>query len=294
MSSLEGIKTKIKTTKELLAIVRTMKALAASSIRRYQIAYESSKEYLETISMGFQIVIKNNHQHFIKTDEEKKIGAIIFGSDLGMCGKFNDQISSFSKNFMNEELKISIDNQKLITIGEHITNNFLDRQIEKKLLFPISLDGIEKILSSVLITVEDWMLNQNIHQIILFYNKPHGESSYVSSINKILPLNVKWLEDLGKTLWKSNNLPTFFVDSKELFSDLIKEYIYISLHQAFVESLLSENISRLSAMRYAENNIQEKIEELNLSYNQLWQSSITEEILEIVEGYESIEQNKEI
>jgi F0F1-type ATP synthase gamma subunit len=47
-------------------------------------------------------------------------------------------------------------------------------------------------------------------------------------------------------------------------------------------------------MRYAENNIQEHIEELNLSYNQLWQNNITVEILEIVEGYDSINQNNKI
>jgi F-type H+-transporting ATPase subunit gamma len=195
---------------------------------------------------------------------------------------------------MLEEMKITKENQRIITIGEHITNNFLDQPIDKKLLFPISLDGIEKILASTLITIEDWMQNKNIDEIVLFYNKPHGENSYISYKVKILPLSIKWLEELAKTPWPSKCLPTFFIDSKELFHSLIKEYIYISLYQAFVESLLSENVSRLAAMRYAENNIQEHIEELNLSYNQLWQNNITEEILEIVEGYESINQNKEI
>jgi F-type H+-transporting ATPase subunit gamma len=166
MNTLVGLKEKIKITGELLNIVKAMKALAASSIQRYQKAAEASKAYFETVSLGFQIVKKEVPYQLIDFQEGKKIGAIIFGSDLGMCGKFNDQISDFAKLSMEKELKISTDNQKLVTIGEHVTNNFLDRQIDKKLLFPLSLEGIEKRLVSVLDVVEEWMINQNVHQIV--------------------------------------------------------------------------------------------------------------------------------
>jgi F-type H+-transporting ATPase subunit gamma len=292
MSSLEDIKNKIKTTKELLTLVRTMKALAASAIRRYQKSYDSSKEYFKTVSMGFQIVIKYNHQKFITPiEQEEKIGAIILGSDLGMCGKFNDQISNFALQTMNNELKISIKNRDLITIGEHVINNFMEYPNKKKLMFPVSIDGIKKTLSLVLETIEDWIINENINQVILFYNKPYGENSYKPSMVKIFPLDEKWLEELRKQPWPNKVLPTFFMDAKELFSDLVKEYLYISLHRAFVESLLSENVSRLAAMKYAENNILDHIDELNLAYNSERQNNITEEILEIVEGYESIKNN---
>lgn len=287
--SLEDIKKNIRTTKDLLTLVRTMKALAASSIRRYIKAFDSSKEYFKTVSMGFQIVIKNNHQKFIAPEEqEKKIVAIILGSDLGMCGKFNDQISNFAKEILEKELKIPFENQKLITVGEHITNNFAEYRSSKNILFPVSLGGIKKTLSTVLETVEDWTMGQNINRVALFYNKPYGENSYKPSWVQILPLDDKWLESLSKQSWPSKVLPTFFVNPSQIFASLVKEYLYISLHRAFVESLLSENLSRLAAMKYAENNILDHIDELNLMYNQEWQSSITEEILEIVEGYESI------
>jgi F-type H+-transporting ATPase subunit gamma len=294
MTTLEGIKEKLKVTNELLDIVKAMKALAASSIRRYQKADEASKVYFETLSLGFQIVKKYIPYQFIDFKVEQKIGAIIFGSDLGMCGKFNDQISDFAKKTMKEDLKIPEDDQRLITIGEHVTNNFLDRKIDKKLLFPLSLEGIEQRLVSVLIVVEEWMLRQNIHQIVLFYNKPSGESSYLPTFVKVLPLSLEWLNDLEKAKWQSRSLPTFFMDPKDLFSALIKEYVYIVLYRAFIESLFSENVSRLAAMRYAEKNIEDHIDELKLFFNQSMQNNITEEILEIVEGYEFIKEKKEI
>jgi F-type H+-transporting ATPase subunit gamma len=110
---------------------------------------------------------------------------------------------------------------------------------------------------------------------------------------KVLPLNLKWLKDLEKSKWESRCLPTFFTDPKVIFSTLIKEYIFISLYQAFIDSLFSENVSRLAAMRYAEKNIQDHIEELSHFFNQVMQSNVTEEILEIIEGYEFIKEKKE-
>jgi len=293
MLSLEKIKSKIKFTNELLTIVRTMKSLAASSISRYQKAYLASEQYFQTIETGMQIVMRYNHKKFSKFIKEEKVGIIIFGSDLGMCGKFNDQISNFAINIMKNELNFDKTKQKLITIGEHITNNFQDQKIEKSLFFPTSLGGIEKVLSLVLVSIEDWVLNQDVHKIVLFYNKPQKDSFYRPTMVEILPLDQKWLNDLMKRPWPKKSLPTIFMDSVEIFSSLVKEYMYISLNQAFIESLLSENISRLASMRFAENNILDHLDELKLFYSQQWQNYITEEILEIEEGYESLRGNQD-
>lgn len=292
MSILEEIKNKIKITDELLTLVRTMKVLATSSIHQYQTAHDSLQNYFETIAMGFQILVKSTPQLIETAVESEKIGAIIFGSDLGMCGKFNEQIADFAINSMASE-KISFEDRRVMTIGEHVTNNFLAYPHSHNLLFPVSLDGIKKILSAALTIIEGWIINEKVSSILLFYNKPAGEFSYKPTMVKILPLDSNWLENLAKRAWPNKVLPTFFIKERELFSALVREYLYISLQRTFVESLLSENVSRLSSMQYAENHILNRLDELNLTYNQQWQSNITEEILEIVEGYEASQKPKE-
>jgi F-type H+-transporting ATPase subunit gamma len=71
-----------------------------------------------------------------------------------------------------------------------------------------------------------------------------------------------------------------------LFAALIREYFFVSLFRAIAESLASENASRLSSMQAAEKNIEERLEKLNTRYHHLRQSSITEELMDVLAGYE--------
>jgi F-type H+-transporting ATPase subunit gamma len=75
---------------------------------------------------------------------------------------------------------------------------------------------------------------------------------------------------------------------KSLFEKLSREYLFITLYYAVVQSLASENAARLAAMQAAEKNIDEKKEEVRTMFNQKRQSSITEELLDIVGGFEAL------
>jgi F-type H+-transporting ATPase subunit gamma len=78
-----------------------------------------------------------------------------------------------------------------------------------------------------------------------------------------------------------------------LFSMLIRQYLFVSLFRALAESLASENASRLAAMQGAEKNIEERLAALTLDFYQKRQMSITEELLDIVSGFEALEQDEE-
>jgi F-type H+-transporting ATPase subunit gamma len=78
------------------------------------------------------------------------------------------------------------------------------------------------------------------------------------------------------------------MDWDQLFSSLIRQYLFFSLYRAFVESLASENASRLSSMQVAEKNIEERLKELNTQFHSQRQASITMELLDIVTGFEAL------
>jgi F-type H+-transporting ATPase subunit gamma len=83
-------------------------------------------------------------------------------------------------------------------------------------------------------------------------------------------------------------LPTFTMDWDRLFSALISQYLFVSLYRAFAESLASENASRLASMQGAERNIADRLQELQGSFHQQRQSTITAELLDIVSGFEAL------
>jgi F-type H+-transporting ATPase subunit gamma len=104
----------------------------------------------------------------------------------------------------------------------------------------------------------------------------------------LLPLDPEWLAALGRRPWPSKVLPTYTMAPGPLFSGLLRQLFFVLLYQAFAESLASENASRLAAMQVAEENITNRLGDLRLNFNQMRQTAITEELLDIVAGYEAL------
>ncbi len=81
-------------------------------------------------------------------------------------------------------------------------------------------------------------------------------------------------------------------DGVTILGALIREYLFISLFKACAESLASENASRLAAMQRAEENIGELLEELTQTAHRVRQSTIDEELFDVISGYESVGEGK--
>lgn len=88
--------------------------------------------------------------------------------------------------------------------------------------------------------------------------------------------------------WPSRSIPLYTLTTGELFNHLIRQYFFIILFRAFIESMASENASRLTTMQKAEQNIEERLENLNAQFNHQRQKAITDELLDIVAGFEAL------
>jgi F-type H+-transporting ATPase subunit gamma len=124
--------------------------------------------------------------------------------------------------------------------------------------------------------------------VVLFYHKLISSSAYRPQTVLLWPVDLEWLQDLEKKPWPSRVLPTFTMPRERLFHALLSQHLFVSLFRAFAESLASENTSRLMSMQAAEDNIAERLRELKLTFNQLRQSSITEELFDIMAGFEAL------
>lgn len=81
-------------------------------------------------------------------------------------------------------------------------------------------------------------------------------------------------------------------DRRRAMSRLVQHYLFVSLFRACAESLASENASRIAAMQAAEKNIEERLDELHGVFNQLRQDAITEELIDIVAGFEALSEKQ--
>lgn len=291
MPTLESLRGEIKNARQLHQVTKTMKSLAAVNIRQYQGAVEAVATYFETVELGLQIVLRDRPAAHMLSEpaQQAAAGVVIIGSDQGLVGQFNYRVVTYAAEQMRN-LELDLAESANLVIG-HLAAATLDQigvPAERKLDVPRSLAGITGIVQDVLFVLDEWRARCHIGQIILFYNSPRSGASYEPTLRRVLPVSPGWLRQLQGRAWESRVLPIYRMERSELFLALIRQYFFVSLYRAMVESLASENASRLQSMQAAERNIGDRLDQLNSQYHRLRQSSITEEVLDVAAGFEAL------
>jgi F-type H+-transporting ATPase subunit gamma len=107
---------------------------------------------------------------------------------------------------------------------------------------------------------------------------------------QLLPLNRSQLRrhNHEDTSTANRCLPAWSMDTETLCSRLVKQFLFVSLFRACAESLAGENASRIAAMQAAERNIKDRLHDLRADYATRRQTTITEELLDVVTGFEAL------
>jgi F-type H+-transporting ATPase subunit gamma len=291
LETLETLRRRIRSTQDLQSVVKTMKSLAAVSIRQYERAAQSLEEYNRVVEMGLHIALRNRPDGVNVGEErpQERLGAVVFGSDQGMCGQFNERIAAYALERM-DAMRIRNQDRSILSVGVRVTARLEDARqpLERAFSVPSSVSGITQDVQEVLLHIEDWRSQQNIDRIVLFFNRQTGGAAYEPQMSYLLPLDLVWLHSLEEEPWPSRSLPIFRMEWDEILAALIREHFFVSLYRAFAQSLASENAARLAAMQTAERNIEEKLDEFNAHYQRQRQNVITSELLDIVSGFEAL------
>jgi F-type H+-transporting ATPase subunit gamma len=291
MASLEGLRRKIDSTRDLGSVVKTMKALAAVNIRQFEKSVAALKTYNRTVQMGLQAALRNRPGFSVaaRTAEEGGLGAVVFGTDQGMCGPLNDTIVSHALEAL---VRIGPDDQRpqLISVGERARSHLADEGLEAQRNYsvPGSVEAVTGLVQDLVLEIERWHEDDGLRRVLVFHSSPRSAAGYRPRQVRLLPLDRKWLRELRDEPWPGRQLPWFSMDWDPLFAALIRQYLFVSLFRAAVESLVAENAARLAAMQNAESSIEERLETLAGRYHRQRQLEITEELLDIVSGFEAL------
>ena len=220
----------------------------------------------------------------------KTVSAIVFGSDQGLIGQFNDVLA----DFVATTLSALPGEKKVWAVGERIHARLMDARLPPVGLFavPNSVNAITSLIGQILVEIETHYDPGEIGHLYLFHNGPTSGAAYESISQHLLPLDDPWVLRLAQLPWPTRNLPEVIGGQEETLRALVREYLFVSLYKACAESLASENASRLAAMQRAEKNIDELVENLNQTFRRLRQTSIDEELFDVLSGYESLSKGK--
>ena len=285
---------KISSAGDLQSVVRTMKALAASSVGQYEKSVQALGDYYRTVELGLgacfrarpQVTPSMNRRGSL---EATAIGAVVFGSDQGLVGQFNDIVADFAL----KTLAALPGKPHVWAVGERVSARLADASMTPIGLFtvPNSVQAITPLVGQIQIESEAHRAKGEYVQLYVFHNRPQAGSLYEPVCQRLLPLDSAWAEGLAKKSWPTKMLPEVMGDGTTTLRALIREYLFISLYRACAESLASENASRLAAMQRADKNIDELLETLHGTFHRLRQSGIDEELFDVISGYEALAKN---
>lgn len=289
--STASLRRKIGGAGDLQSVVRTMKAMAASKIGQYENSVRSLADYYRTVERGLGACFREGGVAPLMGEQKREsaapvIGAVVFGSDQGLVGQFNDVVADYAL----KKLAALPAKPQVFAVGERVHARLADAGLPLRGLFtvPNSVKAITPLVGQILVENETDHNQGEVTELHLFYNRPMSASVYVPVSQRLLPLDEKWRRQLVELHWPTQNLPEVIGGGTTTLRVLIREYLFVSLFRACAESLASENASRLAAMQRADKNIGELLEDFNRTFHRLRQSGIDEELFDVISGFEAL------
>ena len=309
--ALKDVKNRIGSVKNIQKITRAMEMVAAARLRKAEQRIEALRPYAGAIRRMTrqaaeaagdipQLPILNEH------DSEDRVGILLVTGDRGLAGAFNSQIIRAGVRAGDEfsgqgkEVRFYASGRRGVSsltfrgrapVGQY--TGFTDRP---------SYGDARDIASDLTAAYIDGELDR----VEIFYNGYISPLSQKVTRETLLPLQqASILEDdddedsdgdeqapqgadEDTTEEHKRSLVEYEPDPEEILGRLVPAYVEISIYRALLESTASEHGARMTAMRNASQNASEIIDDLTLQMNRERQAEITQEILEVVAGAESL------
>ena len=266
-------------------ITKAMKLVSTVKLQKARNHAEESKSYFDCMyaTMAALLAKAGNINHpYLKSDDTKKKAVVVVTSNRGLAGGYNSNVVKM----VTETEAFTKDNVRIYAIGgkglELLKNKGYEIVADySEVIEEPSYDDARSITKRLLTDFE----NGEIGEIYLVYTFFKNTVSHEPKLLKLLPVQV---DQENVEAANADILMNFEPNEEEALELIIPKYITSLVYGALVEAVASENGARMQAMDSATSNAEEMISDLSLKYNRARQSSITQELTEIIAGAEAI------
>lgn len=291
MASMRDIKRRKSSIESTQQITKAMKLVSTVKLQKAKAKAEQSQIYFDMLykTMSSILAKASGIDHpYLKAGSTGKKAVIMITSNKGLAGGYNSNIIKL----ITKNDDFTKDNTLIYAIGKKGKDamNRYGYQIKEEypevIEEPAYQDAID-ITKELLRAFEAGEINE----IYLAYTFFRNTVSHVPTLRKLLPMDIDSIElaeeDQDKDM-KAEAPMNFEPEDEEALNLIIPKYITSQLYGGLIESIASENGARMQAMDSATNNAAEMIDHLTLLYNRARQSSITQELTEIIAGADAI------
>ncbi len=280
--TLASLRRQIVGADKVKSVVRTMKALAASSIGQYEAAVQALAGYEGALTQGLGACFRQVGPANLEAKRASApLGALVFGSDQGLVGQFNEVMAEY----VVQTLQAMPGPNRVWAVGERLCGHLAEAGLAPvgKFSVPTSVSAITSLVGEIQVEMKG-----QYGKLYVFHNRPQSRAHYTPVSQRLLPLDAEWQSSLAQVPWPGQQLPELLGGDTETLAALIHEILFITVYKACAESLASENSARLTAMQRAEKNIEDLSAGLHQSFHRLRQSSIDEELFDVVAGFKAL------
>lgn len=286
MPNLKDIKNRIASVKSTQQITRAMKMVSAAKFRKAEEAIVSNRPYsdkmLEVLS-SLALRTEEEAHPLLERREGKAVALVVFTSDRGLCGSFNGSIVRSVERFLREKAG-QHESVKLYVVGKKAREYFRNKPVEVfghkvELFGKVTYGQAQDIAREVI----ERYTNRELDLVYMVYNEFRSALSQQVVYDRLLPVEPARVEPESSTT-------EYIYEPSEahMLNWVLPRYVEVRVFRALLESTASEHGARMTAMDAATNNARDMIARLTLKYNRARQEAITRELMDIVNGVESM------
>ena len=294
MASLKDMRVRIASTKATQKITKAMQMVAASKLRRAQLAAEAARPYAERMDAviasiaGAAAGSGTGPALLGGTGKDQVHLLLVCTGERGLSGAFNSSIVRLAR-----ERALSLINQgkevKFFCVGrkgyEQLRRTF-DKQIvehlELRAVKQLGFVNAEDIAKKVLARFD----NGEFDVCTLFFSRFKTVIAQIPTAQQLIPARFE-AEGAGAPAGDTLDYE-YEPDEESILADLLPRNISVQIFRALLENNASFFGAQMSAMDNATRNAGDMIKRLTLVYNRQRQAQITKELIEIISGAEAL------
>ena len=286
MGNLKEIRTRITSIESTQKITSSMKLVSAAKLRRAQTAIQHLRPYSQKLSEILNDLASSNTSteqlQLIDEREPEKVVIVVITSNKGLCGAFNSNIVKAVNHLVEEKYaeQHRAGNVRLICFGkkgnEHLSKHFPVMLYNEKLLDNPDFSELSAIADDLM----KQFVNHEVDKVDIVYNQFLNAATQRVTVEEYLPVTKLGGDEENKV----TNDYIIEPSAEKLLKELIPKILRTQLYKTLSDSIASEHGARMISMTKATDNATEILRDLRLKYNNARQSSITNELIEIVSG----------
>ncbi len=300
MATLQEIRRRINSVKNIGQVTRAMQAVAASHMQRAQAQVRATRPYAEKAwevltHLAAQRQVGEELHPLLQVRPLHTAALVVLTGDRGLCGAFNNNIIVQAVDFIEEHKALQLE-VKLITVGRK-GRDFMLRRGEDIVAEFTNIPDQPKLVDVTPIArvAIDGFLEGRFDQVCLAYSDFINVLNQQPTIKRFLPIMpaeietqamAEYIEGVARPLVATEYI--YEPDPRSILDEVVPRFTELQIYQAVLESIASEHSARMVAMRNASENAMALVGDLTLEFNKARQRAITLEIMDIAGGAEAL------